>query len=164
MYCQWPASYKQAWFICFLWRSSSQQNNCIIANIWLIREAYCEENLPMILEIPDHCIFNSTILYSQWVLRSAKLPVWPTAWKLATKMPASNKPLLLLCVIQLGFRGWRLKSMLNFYGKKVHQEGNYILGYPPRLTPVLRFLLPELAPKKLLENNTFLVHSVVNDA
>lgn len=54
--------------------------------------------------------------------------------------------------------------MLSFYGKKVHEEGNYILGYLPSLTPVLGFLLPELAPKKLLENNTFVVHSVVNDA
>lgn len=79
-------------------------------------------------------------------------------------MPASNKLMLSLHVIRLGLRDRRLKSMLSFYGKIVHQEGNYILGYLPRLTPVLRFLLPELAPKKLLENNTFLVHSVVNDA
>ena len=85
-------------------------------------------------------------------------------WKLAIEMPDSDKLVLLLRVTQPGLRDWRPKSMLSFYGKKVHEEGNYILGYPPSLTPVLGFLLPELAPKKLLENNTFLVHSVVNDA
>lgn len=79
-------------------------------------------------------------------------------------MPAANKLVLLLRVTQLGLRDQRPKSMLSFYGKKVHEEGNYILGYPPSLTPVLKFLLPELAPKKHLENNTFPVHSVVNDA
>lgn len=35
---------------------------------------------------------------------------------------------------------------------------------PSQFDPIFRFLLPELAPKKLLENNTLLVHSVVNDA
>lgn len=35
---------------------------------------------------------------------------------------------------------------------------------PSQSDPIYRFLLPELAPKKLLEHNILLVHSVVNDA
>lgn len=77
-------------------------------------------------------------------------------------MPDSDKLVLLLTLPSLASETEDQTAC--FYGKKVHEEGNYILGYPPSLTPVLGFLLPELAPKKLLENNTFLVHSVVNDA
>lgn len=49
-------------------------------------------------------------------------------------MLAANK-LMLLRVTQLGLGDRSPKSMLTFYGKKVHQEGSYILDYPPKFDP-----------------------------